>query len=182
MIDPKKLEAFGGGSKGRPAASGRGAPPPPEEEHAEPDGEAGEDVGGVQKYVPLLELLEEFQDDVEQCVDELDGDVLIDPEGELSPEDLQIMKEGWALLDQRLRKEMLKSLAGAPSEDCALIADHLYNEDKTDDPERLEGWLYRLGDWLTTPEAKSFRAPAPADDGEGDEVDDGGEYADDEYA
>lgn len=141
-IDPKKLEAFAGGK------GGRGGPPPGDEgekpPHDEPDNEEGEQTQGIEKFVPLMQLLEEFQDDVEQCIDELDGEALLDADAEMSPEDMQIMREGWDALDKRLKKEAAKVLPQLSQEDAAQIADHLYAEDKVADPDKFEGWIMRV--------------------------------------
>ena len=145
-IDPKKLEAFAGGK------GGRGGPPPAEmeEEPAEGEemGDSEEAPQGIEKYAQLLQLMMEFQDDIEQCVDELDGEALLDAEVEMSPEDAQIMREGWDALDKRLKKEASKVLGGLTNEDAAQIADHLYAEDAVADPDKLEGWLMRVASTL----------------------------------
>lgn len=157
-IDPKKLEAFAG--KGKPPKGDDAGDNLGEGDgHTEPDNEVGEDVGGIEKYVPLLQLLEEYQDDVEQCIDELDPETLLDVEADMAPEDQQIMKEGYESLDKRLKKELVKA-ADMGTEECTLIADHLYNEDKISDPEKLEGWLCRIAALLG-----GARPPAEAPEG-----------------
>lgn len=169
-IDPSKLQAFA--SKGKPQ-------PPPDPkgggEEQSPDSKDGE---GDNKYAELIPLMEEYQDDLEQCYEELDGDMLADPEAELAPEDMQIMKEGFDALDPGLKKAMQRLLPGIDASDAADLADQLGDEDKTSDPDKLAGYLVRLGDYLAAngggkPAKQGGGKPDEGGDDVGDDMGDG---------
>jgi len=147
MIDPKKMASWaqGGGGEGPkpgPEDANEGAEgDEPENEHEQE--EEQEDEGGDKGE--LLACLEEFSEEVSQCCDELDGDALTDPEVELEGEDLQILQDGLNALPPKLKKCLQKSASDMSFEEAQSIADHLGEEDKIEDPDRLAGWLYRVG-------------------------------------
>lgn len=161
MIDPKKLEAFaGGGSKPPKPAPGEGG----EEDLEEGEGEGGEEEGGEESkdFGPLVELIAEYKDDVEQCVDELDGQTLGDPQAELEPEDQAIFNEGFANLDESLKDAAADLLTGIEFEQAQELADMMDAQGVLEStPERVAGWLFRVGQKLA--------GDQPKDQGEGGE-------------
>lgn len=136
-IDKGQLQAFAGGGGGAGEA-------PEEEEHAEPDAEAGEELGAAEAYAPLIDLLEEFGEEVQECVDELDGQMLMDPELDIEPADEQILTEGLASLDRRLVKQLAVDLPGMPPEAIDAIGAHIEDEGHSADGGLLAGWLWRV--------------------------------------
>ncbi len=120
--------------------------PPPEGEELEGEGELEE--GGMDKYTALIPLLTEFKDDVTEMTDEMDADILMDSTMDMGPDDTQILSEGYQALDRKLNKELAATAGGISSEDSASVAEAVAEEDGTDDPDRLGGWLFRIGEMI----------------------------------
>lgn len=137
-IDKDQLRAFAGG------AGDEGGLPEEGEEHAEPDAEAGEELGAAEAYAVLIDLLEEFSEEVQDCIDELDGEMLLDPEVDIEPADEQILTEGVAALDRRLQRQLAADLPGMPPEAIDAIGAHIEDEGHTADGGSLAGWLWRV--------------------------------------
>lgn len=135
-IDKGQLQAFAG--KGEAPDEGY------EEEHAEPDAEAGEELGAAEAYAPLIDLLEEFSEEVQECIDELDGEMLQDPDLDIEPADEQILQEGVTGLDRRLQKQLAADLPGMPPEAIDAIGAHVEDEGHTAEGALLAGWLWRV--------------------------------------
>ena len=168
-IDPSKLQAFaqhGGdhdeGEEGPPSSKGGG----PE------SGEGGKDYG------PLEAALQEHADDVEQCVDELDPDALDNPDADMSPEDVEILKEGFEALDPGLKKEVERCVGGISFQDAQEIGEHLADAEHVEDGDRVGGWLYRLGEHVVHGDGDhdedDEEGPPSSEQGGGEEHDDGG--------
>jgi hypothetical protein len=142
-IDPKKLAAYAnGGKKG-------GAPEEPAEEEMVDDGdgdapevEENESGAGLDE---LVKVMSEFAEDAEAACDELDASVLEDPDAELEEPEAQILEEGLANLPPKLKAALENYAADISMEDAQSVADRLFEADAVQDPDRLAGWLYRVG-------------------------------------
>jgi len=164
-VDPKKLSAFAGGNT---AEKKKKKPPAPtsheeedeedldedlekEEEEPEPGMEdeiaEGNVPSGPTNPGAVIPFFEQYADEIEACCDELDYDVLIDPELDMSEEDEVIMQEGAAMLPPRLAGN-LWHLTDIDYDAALAIGKHLEEERMSQDAERTAGWIYRIGQLL----------------------------------
>lgn len=189
-IDPKRLTSLAGAVK--PPAKGKrfgieGAKAVPSkgaklksvssakpESSAEGDDEVEiETSEGKSKTTPnpqaVIPFLEQYAEEVQNCCDEVDYDVLTDPELEVSPDNAAILVQGASDLPPRLAR-LLENFNGITYDDAAIIASAMQDREKTDDADQWAGWIFRIGQLL------SGEIEAPAPEGEEDpEAEDGGE-------
>lgn len=158
-VDPKKMAAWASKDNGQEMKPQGGGGPghghakheDPEEgdDHEEHDdeehGHEEEDEDSGKGKGMLIAALEEFSDEAEQSADEVDGDDVTDPEAELSDEDHKILQDGYNALPPKLKKAIQRNAKDISMDEATEIAEHLHEEDKVEDPDRLAGWLYRVG-------------------------------------
>jgi hypothetical protein len=163
-IDKKKLAAVAGAVKPpKGKRFGLTAKPPEDEadlEEAEEDAEGEGDRASPQAVIPFLE---QYAGEVQACCDELDPDVLVDPELELSDSDAVMIQEGAAMLPPRLRK-LLPNLKGIEYEDAGIIAAALVERGKYEDAEVLAGWIFRIGQLLEDTEGAGLEETEEPDE------------------
>lgn len=139
-IDRKALRAFAGKDtedekkpmKGNPGGGEGGG-----------DEEAQE--GGEGKFSQLLPMLEEHVQDVIDCADEVDPDVLTSLGEDLMDDDRESLQDAFNGLDGKLKKEMKSALPDITEDQATELAEHLESEGMTDDPDKLAGLLFRWG-------------------------------------
>ena len=131
---PKPKQQFGGKNNPKNAPPGQG-----DEDHKE---------GGEGRFGALIPLLEASASDIEGMTDELDVDLLQDPEQEMDGENARLLHEGFESLPDELRSALEGSVGGMSMEDAIQLADHLHDEDMISDPQVVAGWLFRLGQVL----------------------------------
>lgn len=166
-IDTKKLAAMQGAVK-PPAPEGRrfGIKGKPKEAKAEKDILEEADEEGLEDEVDepnpaiVMPFLEQYADEIQACIDELDYDLLVDPEMELDQDNLAILQQGCLDLPPRLRR-LLPNFIGIEYKDAGVMAAALVEQGKYDDAETLAGWIFRIGEALS-------RSP---DDEEGEDLD-----------
>lgn len=164
-ISPKQMSAF--------VNKGKMDPMPPSDDEAAAVAEPEPEVDDGTRFEALAPLLEEYAEEIEDCCDELDGDMLVDSEVEIGPDDAQTLKDGFESLDRRLRREAEKALAGVSSEQAEALAEALEERDLINDPERVAGWFFRIGAMLEG-------SKAPGDEAEVEEMPDDDEELEDE--
>jgi hypothetical protein len=162
-INPKSLAAFAGPNQGERKQPG----PIPDSEEVSLDDEASEgeeledtegsdedeeeeafEEYGEGRYGKLIPLLEEHAEGVEYAAEAVDGDLLTMPEEDLTPSDIEALKDGYDELDRALKKQLKACCSNIPMDHCTRLAEHLENEDMISDAPRVAGWLFRLGQWL----------------------------------
>lgn len=132
MIEGKKMSAYVNGKTY-------------DEEPMEDEEEGAAKEGDRERFASLIPMLEEYSDDVEECCDELDPEILEDTALDMGPGDETILEEGMHALDRRLQRELKNCCKGISPEDADYVADHLARENLVADPQRMSGWLFRLG-------------------------------------
>jgi len=174
-INPKKLAAF---AKAQPTDDDEGVEPEAEnealdegQEHEEPDDEeaelAAQGESDLAPFAPLIELLEEFAEDLIPLVDEMDPELLLAPDEPLPDDEVAILREGLATLDGRLRRELARALKGASLDQCAAVGDHVANESPAeDDPAKLGGWLWRVAVLATPRRSREIQPTMGSDEHE----------------
>jgi len=175
-------------------ASGESEETGPEEDatEEEPEGETPEgeesdaDEQAEGNYPPpagganpgaAIPALEQYASEVEASCDELDYDMLVDPDLEMNDEDISILQEGVLMLPPRLLK-VIENLKDIDWDAAQTIAAHLEEEGMIEDAERVTGWLFRVGQVLGMAEeaepAEEEEAPMdeeePADEGYGEDA------------
>lgn len=155
-IDPKKLAALQGAvkpPKGRRfGVEGADAKKPKKDvlEEGDPDDEGldeEDDEFGEPDPSQVLPFLEQYAEEIQTCIDEVDQDTLIDPEMPLSADAVTILQEGALMLPPRLQR-LLPNLADITFEDAGVLAAALVERQKFDDPETVAGWIFRIGQVL----------------------------------
>lgn len=149
-IDPHALHAF----VSNPAADASAAADvedgaeeeAPPAEAAPPEGES--DAPPV--WYPLIPQLIENIDDVMESADEVSQDALIDTSMDFAPEDAEALTTRIASLPRPLQNALRECAeAGALKTSTEDIAQMLAGNGSVDEePERLAGWLYRVGEVL----------------------------------
>lgn len=151
-VDPKKMQAFAGGGGGK----GKGPQPPPEDDAAEDMGDEAPpeegveqemNEGGDQKYAPLMELLEDNGEVLEE------GVLAMSPEALLSEEPLpedqqQIMATVLGAIDPALVQGMRDLMMEAPLEEMMALGEHLASEGITTEPDLMGGFLFHAKEVL----------------------------------
>jgi hypothetical protein len=94
-----------------------------------------------------IPALEQYAKEIEASCDELDYDMLTDPDLEMTEDDIAILQEGVLMLPPRLLK-VIENLAGIDIDGAQTIAAHLESEGMVDDAERVAGWIFRVGQLL----------------------------------
>ncbi len=112
----------------------------------------------------VIPFLEQYADEIEACCDELDYDVLLDPNLDMSEEDEVIMSEGALMLPPRLQAN-LWHLTDIDLEAALAIGKHLEEEKKSQDAARTGGWVYRIGQLLAS-EGEDEAGDIPIEDEE----------------
>lgn len=171
-IEPERLKKLAG-SKTPPKGKRFGLSTKPkvlkEPEVAEDDDEEtrenevlekGDGEKGTKKPAAVIPFLEQYAQEVQLACDEVDYDLLVDPEAELDEESMQILQEGALMLPPRLQR-LLPNLAGIEYEDAAVIAAALLDREKIEDDQQWAGWIFRIGQLLDVTDLK---------EGEEDEV------------
>jgi hypothetical protein len=139
MIDAEKMAAYVNGE------AGGGEMPPEEEGNPEEGGQQG-----TERLANLILRLQESAEDVADVSDEMDAGVLADPMVPMESDDVEILQSGFDGLDSNLKKELTACCAagGLSIEDARYIAQHLADMELVENPERIAGWLYRIGEML----------------------------------
>lgn len=171
-VDPKKMQAFAGGGGGK----GKGAPPPEDEpmddmgdEAAPEEGEVAEnmDEGGDSKYAPIMELLEDNAEIIEEGFLGMSAEALLSEDP--LPEDQQaIMASVLGAIDPALLQGMRAMLMEAPLDEMMELGEHLAAEGHTTEPDLMGGFLFHAKEVLALmPEEKEGSDDgAPAEGGE----------------
>lgn len=94
-----------------------------------------------------IHALEQYAQEIEASCDELDYDVLTDPDLEMAEDDIAILQEGVLMMPPRLLK-VIENLAGIDIDAAQTIAAHLESEGMVEDAERVAGWIFRVGQLL----------------------------------
>ena len=149
-MDAEKLKAWAGdnGDEG---------------DEAEHDAEEVQEEDAVE-LGPLFRVFEEFAEDIVEKCDELDPDLLKNPESDLEKSDEQILTDGVRELPRKFLKELGKV---AHKMDAGTIAKHLAEEDMVDSPDVVAGWIQRACKALGST-AESEKPEPPADEAEED--------------
>jgi hypothetical protein len=157
MIDAEKMAAYVNGE------AGGGEMPPEEEGNPEEGGQQG-----TERLANLILRLQESAEDVADVSDEMDAGVLADPMVPMESDDVEILQSGFDGLDSNLKKELTACCAagGLSIEDARYIAQHLADMELVENPERIAGWLYRIGEMLG-----GKTAPSEEEEGSGYSVD-----------
>lgn len=170
-VDPKKMQAFAGGA----GAAKKGAPPPEADDaddmgdEAAPEEEGGEqemNEGGDTKYAPLMEMLEDNAEVLEE------GLLAMSPEALLSEEPLpedqqQVMATVLGAIDPALLQGMRELMMEAPLEEMMALGEHLASEGHTTEPDLMGAFLFHAKEVLALmPEEKAGTEDgAPAEEG-----------------
>ncbi len=172
-VDPKKMQAFAGGGGGK----GKGGPPPEDEamdEGAEPEapeegteGDEGMNEGGDSKYAPIMELLEDNAEILEEGFLGMSAEALLSEDP--LPEDQQtIMASVLGSIDPALLQGMRALLMEAPLDEMMELGEHLAAEGHTTEPDLMGGFLFHAKEVMALmPEEKEGTDDgAPAEGGE----------------
>lgn len=143
-MDRSKLAAFAGKLPGDSE---------PEDAHEEDQeggdsGDADTQEGGDGKFGQLIPLLEQFHEELEECGDDVDPDVLAAPESEMSEDDSDALMDAYNSLDGKLKKEMQAALPGIVMDKADELAQHLADESMIDDQDKFAALLFRFGQAL----------------------------------
>lgn len=143
-VDPKKMQAFSGGG-----GKGKGAPPPPEEEPMdegeEPEAEEGDEQamneGGDSKFSPLMEMLEDNAEVIEEGILAMDLNALLS-EDPLPEEQQAIMAAVLGAIDPKLLVAMRELLMEASLDEMMELGEHLAKEGHTTEPDLMGSFLF----------------------------------------
>jgi len=127
-----------------------------EEEGAEEGEESDADEQAEGNYPPpagganpgaAIPALEQYASEVEAACDELDYDLLTDPELEMTDDDLSILQEGVLMLPPRFLK-VIENLRAIDWDAAQTISAHLQEEGMIEDADKVAGWIFRVGQAL----------------------------------
>jgi len=157
-IDPKKMMAM----------NGKQPEPPPEEdmgeaaeESPEEGEEGGEDemmAGGDSKYAPIMELLEDAAETIEDGIGTLDQAQVLGEEP-LAEDQLPKMAEVVATLDPQLILGMKQLMMDMTMDEAMELGEHLADEGYASDPDLLGGFLFHLKEVLPALEIEGMEEP-----------------------
>jgi hypothetical protein len=174
--DEDAEDAFGSGEEEETGPEEEADPGVPEGEESDADEQAEGNypppAGGTNPGA-AIPALEQYSGEIEASCDELDYDMLTDPDLEMTDDDIAILQEGVLMLPPRLLK-VIENLKGIDIDAATTIAEHLENEGMVDDAERVAGWIFRVGQLLDQGEEE-----APEEEGAVEE-DPEEEYAEEE--
>lgn len=151
-VDPKKMQALSGGGGGK----GKGAPPPPDDDgmdgggEMEPEEGADEqemNEGGDSKFSPLMEMLEDNAEVLEEGVLAMNPDALLSEEP--LPEDQQgLMASILGAIDPALVQGMRDLLMDTSVDEMMELGEHLATEGHTTEPDLMGGFLFHAKEVL----------------------------------
>lgn len=150
--DEDAEEAFGEGEEEEtgPEEDPEADPGVPEGEESAADEQAEGNYpppAGATNPGAAIPALEQYSGEIEASCDELDYDMLTDPDLEMTDDDIAILQEGVLMLPPRLLK-VIENLKGIDIDAAQTIAAHLESEGMVDDAERVAGWIFRVGQLL----------------------------------
>ena len=180
-IPAKNLQAFAGGDSpaGGPPAGGNTPPADSGADKSKGEGGGEESKPESTRFLKLLPLLIEHGKDIEACCDELDPDVLTDPEKPLEEDQAEMFKDSLEGLDSDLLASMKDAFKGGIDQDEAeALAEHMVDSEAVDDAEPVAGWLFRAAKELGEPGSQD--APDPDADEDDDTSEEGD--TDDDYS
>lgn len=128
-------------------------------------------------YNAMLPMLEAAAEELNGCCEGIDEEVLLDPSMELAADEVDAITVGFGELPEDLQGALFDFAAedGIAMEETFAMADHLANEGLTENPDRLGGWLYRVGQLILSGEIEMEEV-----DDEEDEEEDEAEDMEDE--
>jgi hypothetical protein len=99
----------------------------------------------IERWSPLVAVLSGVGSEIDDVMDDLDPDLLKEPERDLPPEELTLLKESLETLDANLRQQIVEALEdGITPEDALKIGAQLEETECVGDGERIAGWLQRV--------------------------------------
>lgn len=138
-VDPKQLQTW----------AQDGAEPPAEEpiEEEMPEEEGDMEAGGPEKFMPIMEMLEEDADLIETACAEMDAAVLLGEEP-LEPEDQQKLVSALAFLRPELVEGMKELMMDISFDEAMDLGAHLQEEEFCTDGDLVGGFLFHAKEAL----------------------------------
>jgi hypothetical protein len=145
-IDPKKMMAMNG-KQPEPPPEEEGMEETPEGEEAPEGGEGEMMAGGDTKFAPIMELLEDAAETIEDNLVEMDQAQLLG-EDPLSEDQVFKLAEVMGMLDPQLVLGMKEVMGDITMEEAMELGEHLADEGYASDADLLGGFLFHTKEVL----------------------------------